>query len=106
MTTDRAPRKPGSAKGQIAQIAVDFDSPLDLTPPPAASSPQAGEPKEQKECPLTAEEQNEIMAEALRDIVVICMTFDYPPVEDLLFTAQRALKAVGRESESCIVRQM
>ena len=54
---------------------------------------------------MTVEEQNEIMAQALKDIVGICMMFDYPKVEDLYSIAQRALKAVGKESESCIVRQ-
>jgi hypothetical protein len=105
MTTDHAHRKPGSCKEQIVQIPVDFGAPLDLTPIPAAVSPQTEEPKEKKEWPLTPEEQNEIMVLALKDIVGICMMFDYPPVDDLFSIAQRALKSVGRESESWIVRQ-
>jgi hypothetical protein len=104
MTTGRTPRKPGSAKGQI-RIAADFDSPLLMTSDLSANPPQAEEPKEKKEWPLTSEEQNEIMAQALIDIVGICMMFDNPKVGDLYSIAQRALKAVGRGSESCIVLQ-
>jgi hypothetical protein len=85
MTTGRIPRKPGSAKGQI-RIAADFDAPLLMTSDLSATPPQA-------------EEQNEIMAQALIDIVGICMMFDHPKVGDLYSIAQRALKAVGRESE-------
>ena len=75
------------------------------SPDMAADTRQAAEPKDKKERPMTVEEQNEIMAQALKDIVGICMMFDYPKVEDLYSITQRALKAVGKESESCIVRQ-
>jgi hypothetical protein len=101
MTTDHAPRKPGSGKGQILQIAVDFDGPVDLTSTPAAVVPPQAQ---EKEGPLTAEEQNEILVLALKDIVGICTRFEHPPAADLFSMARNALKAVGRESESCTAR--
>ena len=45
---------------------------------------------------LTVDEQNEVMAKALRDIFDIYMVFDYPKAEDFGTIAQRALKKIGR----------
>lgn len=67
---------------------------------PAAVVPTQAE---EKEGPLTAEAQNEILVLALKDIVGICTRFDHPPAADLFSIARNALKAVGSESENRIV---
>jgi hypothetical protein len=75
-----ADRKPGSAKGQV-RIAPDFDAALQMTSDLAVSATQAEEPKEMKECHLTAEEQIEVVRQAeLAEKLIKASIYETAPV--------------------------
>jgi len=80
-------RKSNSAKGKI-NMASDIDV------PPAVEVAVCPAVKAAKVERLSIKEQNEIMREALRDIIDIFKVFDDPRPEDFGVIAQRALDRV------------